>query len=145
MELTSKQPKKGFSLTSVGVQKYLTGNEFKIYACLAGFCDKDKNSCYPSRTLIKELTGVSKSSISKITKSLEKKGFIKILKKYNSSNLYFVFHPKENLKKAVEQSAKHVSKPVVAHKETKDTKDTGGAENTYIPIAVPEDTSMDFI
>jgi len=87
LELTSKIQKIG--ATKLG----LTSSELLIFLFLVSHGNQDLNNIYPSKARISDLCAISVRNIAYINKSLEEKGFIKVLvsscgKKNNTYTIY---------------------------------------------------------
>ena len=65
----------------------ITGNEYLIISVIKMFAFQ-KDEAFPSLAKLINITSLSKHTIIDTLKSLEKKGFLKIIKNLNSNNLY---------------------------------------------------------
>ena len=65
----------------------ISGNEFVILTIIRMFAHQ-KNNSFPSIRTLKKISGMSISTIERLLSGLEKKGYLIIVRKSNSKNLY---------------------------------------------------------
>lgn len=67
----------------------LTSNEKMVFICLLSFAFRGE-SCFPSLTILKKMTMLTKPTLIKSIKILEVKGFLKVEKTVGSNNTYIL-------------------------------------------------------
>lgn len=82
-----------FTLISNDIYELTNGNEFKIYCFLCSNYD-EKDYATPSLSYIAKETNISRATVVKCIKELEKKGLVGIGRINNySNNIYKIFVP----------------------------------------------------
>lgn len=98
MNDTKVQHKDFFIVSNKIFDFNLPANTIAVYCCLLMFADREKLSCFPSLRMICEKCHLTKNTVIKCLRSLEKIGLVqvKLRKRWNnsnSSNMYYLFDP----------------------------------------------------
>jgi replication initiation and membrane attachment protein DnaB len=73
----------------------LPANAIAVYCCLLMFADRENLSCFPSHRMICKKCNLSKNTVIKCLKTLEKIGLVQVKSRKrwnnsNSSNMYYL-------------------------------------------------------
>ncbi len=89
------QHKNFFMLPNKIFECGLKPKEFTVYCCLVRHSDKNKGSCFPSRSTIARECNMDKKTVDSALKGLAEKGFVKKVHRYRTdgtktSNMYYI-------------------------------------------------------
>lgn len=93
----TKIQRKDFFIVSNKIFDFnLPANTITVYCCLLMFADRENLSCFPSHRMICKKCNLSKNTVIKCLKQLERIGLIEVKSRKrwnnsNSSNMYYLF------------------------------------------------------
>ncbi len=92
----TKAKHKDFFMVSNKIFNFgLPANVIAVYCCLLMFADRENLSCFPSHRMICKKCNLSKNTVIKCLKTLEKIGLVQVKSRKrwnnsNSSNMYYL-------------------------------------------------------